>query len=125
MTHIPYLILVVNVVLCWMSFHKLLSLLANFINQFLNTENNMTFSKINEPVTITRYKSTEISFELSRAYRTSSLNVSAAIVLQLNHLCDAFNKLRYIHFLYMADGKIGALIGVNAFAFTYPTHAFQ
>ena len=47
---------------------------------FLNTENNMTLSKINEPVTITPYKSSEISFELSRAYSTPSLNVSAKIV---------------------------------------------
>ena len=62
----------------------------------------MTLSKINEPVTITPYKSSEISFELSRAYSTPSLNVSAAYVFQLNQICDAFNNLRHIHFPYMA-----------------------
>ena len=85
----------------------------------------MTLSKINEPVTITPYKSSEISFELSRAYSTPSLNVISANVFQLNQICDAFNNLRHIHFPYIADGKIGALLGVNAFAFTYPTHVIQ
>ena len=93
--------------------------------QFLNTENNMTLSKINEPVNITPYKSSGISFEFSRAYSTPSLNVSAANAFQLNQICDAFNNLRHIHFPYTADGKIGALLVVNAFAFTYPTHVIQ
>ena len=51
--------------------------------QFLNTENSMSLSKIVEPVTITPYKSTEISFELSRAFSTPSLNVAAAKFLSL------------------------------------------
>ena len=90
--------------------------------QFLNTENSMSLSKIVEPVTITPYKSTEISFELSRTFSTPSLNVAAAKIFELNQICDAFNSLRHIHFPNIADGKIGALLGVNAFAFTYPTH---
>ena len=85
----------------------------------------MTLSKINEPVTITPYKSSEICFEFSRPYSTPSLNVSAANVFQLNQICDAFNNLRHIHFPYIADGKIGSLLGVNAFAFSYPTHVIQ
>ena len=28
-------------------------------------------------------------------------------------------------FPYIADSKIGALLGVNAFVFTYPSHAIQ
>ena len=90
--------------------------------QFLNTENTMSLSKIVEPVTITPYKSTEISFELSRTFSTPSLNVAAAKIVELNQLCDAFNSLRHIHFPNIADGKIGPLLGVNAFAFTHPTH---
>ena len=90
--------------------------------QFLNTENSMSLSKIVEPVTITPYKSTEISFELSRTFSTPSLNVAAAKIFELNQICDASNSLRHIHFPNIADGKIGALLGVNAFAFTYPTH---
>ena len=85
----------------------------------------MTLSKINEPVFITPYKSSETSFELSRAYSTQSLNVSAAKVFQSNQICDAFNNLRHIYFPFIADGKIGALLGVNAFAFTYPTHVIR
>ena len=82
----------------------------------------MSLSKIVEPVTITPYKSTEISFELSRTFSTPSLNVAAAKIFELNQICDAFNTLRHIHFPNIADGKIGALLDVNAFAFTYPTH---
>ena len=43
----------------------------------------------------------------------------------MHQICDAFHNLRHIHFLFIADGKIGALLGVNAFAFTYPTHVIQ
>ena len=82
----------------------------------------MSLSKIVEPVTITPYKSNEISFELSRTFSTPSLNVAAAKTFELNQICDAFNSLRHIHFPNIADGKIGVLLGVNAFAFTYPTH---
>ena len=82
----------------------------------------MSLSKIVEPVTITPYKSTEISFELSRTFSIPSLNVAAAKIFELNQICDAFNSLRHIHFPNIADGKIGALLGVIAFAFTYPTH---
>ena len=89
--------------------------------QFLNTENSLSLSKIVEPVTITPYKSTEISFELSRTLSTPSLNVAAAKIFELNQICDAFNSLRHIDFPNIADGKIGAL-GVIAFAFNYPTH---
>ena len=66
-----------------------------------------------------------ISFELSRAYSEPSLNVTAENVFQLNQICDAFNNLSYIHSPYIYDGKIGALLGVNAFAFTYATHLIQ
>ena len=90
--------------------------------QFLNTENSMSLSKIVEPVTIIPYKSSEISFELSRTFSNPSLNVAAAKIFELNQICDAFNSLRHIQFPNIADAKIGALLGVNAFAFTYPTH---
>ena len=90
--------------------------------QFLNTENSMSLPKIVEPVTITPYKSTEISLELSRTFSTPSLNVAAGKFFELNQICDAFNSLRHIHFPNIADDKIGALLGVNAFEFTYPTH---
>ena len=90
--------------------------------QLLNTENTMSLSKNVEPFTITPYKSTEISFELSRSLSTPSLSVATSKTLELNQICDAFNSLRHIHSPNIADDKIGALPGVNAFAFTYPTH---
>ena len=90
--------------------------------QFLNTENNMYLSQIVEPVTITPYNSTEISFELPRTFSTPSLNVAGAKIFELNQICGAFNSLRHIHFPNIADRKMGALLGVNAIAFTFPTH---
>ena len=80
----------------------------------------MSLSKIVEPVAITPYKSTEISFELSRTF--STLNVAAAKILEVNQICDVFNSLRHIRFPNIPDGKMGALLGVNAFAFPYTTH---
>ena len=91
--------------------------------QFLNSEKSMSLSKIVQPVTITPNMSTEISFELSRTTSTPSLNVAAAKNFQLNQICDDFNSFQYIHFPNIADGKFSALLVVNAFAFTYPTHA--
>ena len=38
---------------------------------------------------------------------------------------QCINNLRHIPFPYIADGKIGALLCVNAFAFTYPTQVIQ
>ena len=90
--------------------------------QFLNTENSMSLSRIVEPVTITPYKSTEISFELSRTFNIPSLNVAAAKIFEFNQIFDAFNSLCHILLLNIADGKISALLGVNTFAFTCPTH---
>ena len=82
----------------------------------------MSLSKIVEPVTITPYKSFEISFEFSRTFSTPSLNVAAAKMFDISQICDAFISLRHIQFSNIAEGKIGTLRGVNAFAFTYPTH---
>ena len=90
--------------------------------QFLNTENSMSLSKIVKPVTITPYKSIEILFELSRTFSTPSMNIATAKIFELYQICDAFNSLRNIHFLNIADGKIGAVLGVDVFAFTHPTH---
>ena len=85
----------------------------------------MTLSKINDAVTITPYKSSEISFELSPAYSTPSFIARAANLFQLKQICDAFNNLRHIHFTYFDHGNICALLGVNDVAFTYPTDAIQ
>ena len=82
----------------------------------------MSLSRIVERVTITQNKSTETSFELSRTFSAPSLNVAAEKITELNQICDVFNSLRHIHVPNFANSKIGTLLGVNAFAFTYPTH---
>ena len=88
--------------------------------QYVNTQNEMPLSKITAPVIITPYKSLRQSFEISRAYSTPAMNVTPANIFELNQLCDTFNNLRHIHFPQVAGGKIGALLGVNTFAYTHP-----
>ena len=48
------------------------------------------------------------------------MNVTPANIFELNQICDTFNHLRHIHFPQVAGGKIGALLGVNTFAYTHP-----
>ena len=48
------------------------------------------------------------------------MNFTPANIFELNQLCDTFNNLRHIHFPQVAGGKIGALLGVNNFAYTHP-----
>ena len=88
--------------------------------QYVNTQNKTPLSKITALVIITPYKSLRQSFEISRAYSTSAMNVTPANIFELNQICDTFHNLRHIHFPQVAGGKIGALLGVNTFAYTHP-----
>ena len=88
--------------------------------QYVNTQNEMPLSKITAPVIITPYKSLRQSFEISRAYSTPAMNLTPANIFELNQLCDTYNNLRHIHFPQVAGGKIGALLGLNTFAYTQP-----
>ena len=85
----------------------------------------MPLSKISETVTVTPYDKINQHFSIARAYSTQCLNVSPANVLELNQLCDTFKELSHIHFLDITNGAIGALLGVNTFAFTYSVDVIQ
>ena len=93
--------------------------------QYLNTEHEMPLSKISETMTKTPYDKINQHFSIARAYSTPCLNVSPANVLELNQLCDTFKELSHIYFPDIANGAIGALLGVNTFAFTYPVDVIQ
>ena len=93
--------------------------------QYLNTEHEMPLYKISETVTVTPYDKINQHFSIARAYSTPCLNVSPANVLELNQLCDTFKELSHIYFPDIANGAIGALLGVNTFAFTYPVDVIQ
>ena len=93
--------------------------------QYLNTEHEMPLSKISERVTVTPYDKINQHFSIARAYSTPCLNVSPANVLELNQLCDTFKKLIHNYFPDIANCAIGALLGVNTFAFTYPVDVIQ
>ena len=85
----------------------------------------MRLSKISETVTVTPFDKINQQFTIARTYSTPCLNVSAANVLELNQLCDTFKELSHIYFPEIANGAIGALLGVNTFAFTYPIVVIQ
>ena len=93
--------------------------------QYLNTEHEMPLSKISETVTVTPFDKVNQQFSIARAYSTPCLNVSPTNVLELNQLCDTFKELSHIYFSDIANGAIGALLGVNTFAFTYPVDVIQ
>ena len=93
--------------------------------QYINTEHEMPLSKISETVTVTPYDKINQRFSIARAYSTPCLNLSPANVLELNQLCDTFKELSHIYFPDIANGAIGALLGVNTFAFTYPVDVIQ
>ena len=95
--------------------------------QYLNTEHEMPLSKISETETVTPFDKVNQQFSIARAYSTPCLNVSpaSANVLELNQLCDTFKELSHIYFPDIANGAIGALLGVNTFAFTYPVDVIQ
>ena len=80
----------------------------------------MPLSKISEQVTVAPYENLDQKFQITTTYSTPCLNVAPANTFELNQLCDAFKELRHIHFPEIAEGKIGALLGINAFAFTHP-----
>ena len=85
----------------------------------------MSLSKISETVTVTPFDKINQHFSIARAYGTPCLNVSPANVLELNQLCDTFKELSHICFPDIANGAIGALLGVNTFAFTYLVDVIQ
>ena len=85
----------------------------------------MPLSKISETVTVTPYDKINQHLSIVRAYSTPCLNVSPANVLKLNQLCDTFKELSRIYFPEIANGAIGALLGVNTLAFTYPVDVIQ
>ena len=80
----------------------------------------MPLSKFSEQVTVAPYENFDQKFQITTTYSTPCLNVAPANTFELNQLCDAFKKLRHIHFPEIAEGKIGALLGINTFAFTHP-----
>ena len=84
--------------------------------QYLNTEHDMPLSKISEQVTVAPYENLDQKFQIKTTYSTPCLNVAPANTFELNQLCDAFKELRHIHFPEIAEGKIGALLGINTFA---------
>ena len=95
------------------------------ILQYLNTQHEMPLAKISETLTVTPFDKVNQQFSIARAYSTPCFNGSPANVLELNQLCDTFKELSDIYFLDIANGAIGALLGVNTFAFTYPVDVIQ
>ena len=80
----------------------------------------MPLSKISEQLTVAPYENLDQKFQITTTYSTPCLKVAPANTFELNQLCVAFKELRHIHFPEKAEGKIGAFLGINTFAFTHP-----
>ena len=80
----------------------------------------MPLSKSSEPVTVATCKNLDQTFQITTTFSTPCFNVAPVNTFELNKICDAFKELRHIHFPEIADGKVGALLGINTFAFTHP-----
>ena len=76
-------------------------------------------------MTVTTFDKVNQQFSIAGACSTPCLNVSPANVVELKQLCDTCKKLSHIYFPDIANGAIGALLGVNTFAFTYPVDVIQ
>ena len=88
--------------------------------QYLNTEHDMPLSKTSEQMTVAPYENLDQKYQITATYSPPCFNVAPANTFELNQLCDAFRELRHIHFPEIDEGKIGALLGINTFAFTNP-----
>ena len=80
----------------------------------------MTLSKNSAKVKVAPYENLDQMFHTTTIYSTPCLNVGPANTFELNQLCDVFRELHHIHFPEIAEGRIGALLERNTFAFTHP-----
>ena len=80
----------------------------------------MPLRKISGKATVAPYQNLDRKFQTTTTYSTPCLNVGPANTFELNQLCDVFKELHQVHFPEIAEGKIGAFLEMNTFAFTYP-----
>ena len=79
----------------------------------------MPLSKNSEPVAIASDGNFDQNFRIPTTYSTPCLNVATANTIELNEFCNAFTEVRHIHFTGKPKGKIGALLGIDTFAFKH------
>ena len=86
----------------------------------------MPVAKVDNAVHISPHDKRDVKFSMNILYKIPCLNILAADVFNLNEICSSSDKLRHIHFHPNLDhGKIGALLGLNSFLFTYSLHVIE
>ena len=93
--------------------------------RYIDIDHEMPVAKVDYAVHISPHDKPDVKFFMSNLYKTPCLNIPAGDVFNLNEICSSTDTLRHIHFPHLDHGKIGALLGVNSFLFTYPLHVIE
>ena len=93
--------------------------------RYIDIDHEMPVAKVGNAVHISPQDKPDVKFSMNNLYKTPCLNIPAADVSNLNEICSSTDTLRHIHFPHLDHGKIGALLGVNSFLFTYPLHVIE
>ena len=98
---------------------------ANMSLQYININHEMAVAKLENIVNLAPYQQTGHTFPILNVYKTPFLNIPPVDVAHLNEICQGFKGFRHIKFPNIAGGRIGALLGVNTFSYTYPIQVIQ
>ena len=89
---------------------------------FINRE--MPLAK-KDIVKLAPYKYFGRRFPICKVYETPFLDIPPADVAHLNEVCRIFKRFRHTKFPKIANGKIGALLSVNTFSYSYSNQVLE
>ena len=93
---------------------------ANMSLQYININHEMPVSKLENIVNLAPYTQIGQTFPIVMfTKRLFFLKKPPAKVAHLNKICQDFKSFGNLLFLSFASGRIGALLGVNTFSYTY------
>ena len=93
--------------------------------RYIDIDHEMPVAKVDNAVHISPHDKPDVKFSMNNLYKAPCLNIPAADLFNLNEICSSTDTLRHNHFPHLDHGKIGALLGVNSFLFTYPLHVIE
>ena len=97
----------------------------NMSLQYINIKHEMPVAKLDNIVILAPYKQAGQTFPIRNVYETPFLNIPPADVADLNEICQGFKCFRHIKIPNIAGGRVGALLGVNTFSYTYPIQVIE
>ena len=93
--------------------------------RYFDIDHEMPVAKVDNAVHVSPHDKPDVKFSMNNLCQTPCLNIPAADVFNLNEICSSTDTFRHIHFPHLDHGKIGALLGVNSFLFSYPPHLIE